>query len=300
MTTRPQTRYWLQYNVGSRPQVWAVIGDEAHGLFPLKTGEPRQLGGHLALWDVIPNSKVGDFVEISIAADKFYRRIARPIVGGNGGFYCTIDIEDRDFIQNSIGQLTVFCQNIDRICRTVHPVESNFNTFGHDTRNLLILACTEVEAQWKGILRENGREGRGTQDYVLLNAPLKLGDYSLQFRRYPWLPEFSPFLRWGNSSSTTVDIPWYAAYNAVKHDRELSFSVGNIEAVFNAVAACAIMLFAQFGFQGLGYQGIGESGLLEYFSFSKIPEWRNDECYVLLGREVEPASINYPWPPSSS
>ena len=289
------TKYWLQTGVGSRLQVWAVTGREAVGLFPLST--KRLLEEGQALWDWSSDWKAEQFLEMRLPPDQFHRRIARPVIGVDQGFYSPINMEDRDFIQNSIGQLTIFCRDLDQICRTVHPVPYNFGAYGHDIRNLLILACTEIEAQWKGVLRENGKKGRRTEDYVLLKEPLKLGEYAIQFRRYPWLPEFKPFVGWGNTASTSADIPWYAAYNSVKHDRENSFQSGNIETLFNAIAACAIMLVAQFGYQGLGYQGIGESGLLEYFSFSKTPQWADIDCYAFMPGATQGVltPVNFEW-----
>ena len=52
----------------------------------------------------------------------------------------------------SSGQLDALIEQFKLICQTVHPEGENLNAFGHDIRNLLILACTEVEAQWKNVL----------------------------------------------------------------------------------------------------------------------------------------------------
>ena len=47
----------------------------------------------------------------------------------------------------SSGQLDALIEQFKDICQTVHPEGGNLNAFGHDIRNLLMLACTEVEAQ---------------------------------------------------------------------------------------------------------------------------------------------------------
>lgn len=55
-----------------------------------------------------------------------------------------------------------------------------------------------------------------------------------------------PFELWEAGDSTQT-LPWYAAYNAVKHDRETEFSQARLEHLFDSIAAVAIMLQAQFG-----------------------------------------------------
>lgn len=53
-------------------------------------------------------------------------------------------------------QLEVFSDTIKRILRHIEPIDAHLSVFSHEIRNLLILACTEVEAQWKGIMKANG------------------------------------------------------------------------------------------------------------------------------------------------
>jgi hypothetical protein len=60
------------------------------------------------------------------------------------------------------------------------------------------------------------------------------------------LGEFKPFAQW-NDTAPTLTLPWYDAYNAVKHHREAAFSKATLEAVLNAAAALHIMQIAQWG-----------------------------------------------------
>lgn len=126
---------------------------------------------------------------------------------------------------------------------------------------------------------------------------MKLGDYELRFNRYIWLGEFCPFKTWGNKKTATADLPWYAAYNGVKHNREQEFHAANLEQAFNAVAACAILLVAQFGVQGLGYVDQNQTGLFSYFGFTGYPEWNIADHYVdwLAESGGEFRSVEYPW-----
>ena len=63
---------------------------------------------------------------------------------------------DLHFIALARGQLKTLTRQLDRICQTVHPAEETLSAYGHEIRNLLILACTEAEMHWRGILVANG------------------------------------------------------------------------------------------------------------------------------------------------
>jgi hypothetical protein len=66
----------------------------------------------------------------------------------------------------STGQLHALVEQLEQICRVVQPEKRNLDAYGHEIRNVLILACTEVEALWKGVLSANGAKGESTKDYV--------------------------------------------------------------------------------------------------------------------------------------
>ncbi|WP_440131086.1 hypothetical protein, partial [Klebsiella pneumoniae] len=84
-------------------------------------------------------------------------------------------------------------------------------------RNVLIIAATEVEAQWKGVLKANGKNGKNTSNYVLLADALKLREFSIRLPFYPWLDPIRPFDSWYHSETPTKKLPWYDDYQAVKH-----------------------------------------------------------------------------------
>jgi hypothetical protein len=93
------------------------------------------------------------------------------------------------------------------------------------------------------------------------------------------LGDFSPFRNW-DKAAPTASLSWYDAYNGVKHDREREFERATLENLANGLAACAIMLMAQFGWLGLGYVQNEEQGLLSYFSFVAMPDWPLSEQYI--------------------
>ena len=59
--------------------------------------------------------------------------------------------------------------------------------------------------------------------------------------------DFTPFRNFDPSISASPD--WYAAYNAVKHNREENLEQANLENCMNAVAGILVLLYSQFGSQ---------------------------------------------------
>jgi len=290
--------YYLRQAEDNRPQLWKVDAQGTWGITPFHSAKPIPTSPDRQIWDV--NAAAGwrknQFIKPKLEPGQYYQRIARPFAF-NTSFGCPITEADQRYIAEAIGQLEVFCRDLDAICRTVHPAKENFDAFGHDIRNLIILACTEIEAHWKGVLRLNGCQGKSTKDYVALHSVMKLSDYELRFNRYIWLGEFCPFKSWGNKMTATADLPWYAAYNGVKHNREQEFHAASLEQAFNSLAACAILLVAQFGMPGLGYVDQTQTGLFSYFGFTERPEWELADYYVDWLDEAggEFKSVKYPW-----
>jgi hypothetical protein len=176
------------------------------------------------------------------------------------------------------GQLTALNSRLEAVFQVVHPVQQNQHAYGHEIRNLIILASTEVESHWRAVLKENDFEpsnGRSftTTDYVRLLAPMKLDEYSVSFPRYPWLEPVSPFKCW-DLLKPTQSLDWYDAYNQVKHDREAKFQCAKLAFSIQSVAACAVMFAAQFGFEAL------DRRFREAFAFKGVPRWMPDEVYT--------------------
>lgn len=136
------------------------------------------------------------------------------------------------------------------IFRTVEPEKGNFKTYGNSIRELLIIACTEVEYLLKKSLVSNNknpkRKNYNTSDYIWCLSVYKLNKYSLSLPAYPALGIFKPFKKW-NPSAPTSSIFWYESYNQVKHDRGGTKSKATLEALINAIAAIHILLESQYG-----------------------------------------------------
>lgn len=220
------------------------------------------------------------FHETRLGINEFNPRIARPLFRAHDdfGIWCpSIELEPQ-VVAASHGQARSLLRQLERICQTVQPGPKAFAAFGHDIRNLLILACTEVETHWRGVLAANGatRARPKTTDYVALADILKLRDYAVRFPAFPALDPIRPFEGWGLGDQPTAELPWYAAYNAVKHNRESEFEQANLRHAFQAMSACAVMLVAQYGRWGLGFQ----SDLSAFFHLVETPTWPLEDCYI--------------------
>jgi hypothetical protein len=302
------TGYWMSFFIHVWPHkdgtthygVWDVQPTLA-----IRVGVPRaeehpnshvRASGSENVWDAI-RKKFPDheFTELQLAPGRFFPRMARPSTQHpprGPGLYPVAHTSAIE-IANYRGQLTVLTRELERICQTVHPCEATLKTFGHDIRNLLILACTEVEAHWRGVLLANAYpDGRlTTNDYVKVASAMRLREFAVRFPRYPWLNSICPFEGWGLSGRPTRELEWFTAYHAVKHDRERQFERATLGAAFSAVTACAVMMLAQYGNDGLLRDN--------FFNLEGTPLWHPSEGYTHLfqGPNHTPlwAPQNYPF-----
>lgn len=224
-----------------------------------------------------------ELYELRIEPGCYYPRIARPGLSYPFDYRAICPVPSRygNEMASLKGQFNALVRRLLGICEVVQPSGQNLASYGHDIRNLIILACTEVETSWRAVLEENGvtpKRGKpgswSTDDFVKLLGPLKLGDYEVRFPDYPWLDPFNPFKDW-DSSNPTKSLAWYDAYNAVKHDREKHFAQAKLDYAFAALSACAVMLFAQFG-----RTAFAQSGALRFVEFCQTPRWELSEVYI--------------------
>lgn len=244
----------------------------------------------------IQRIKVLSLEEMNLKPGQFYPRIARP----HSAYFTLPTLPNHEVFEDEIarsrGQLRSLTSKLEHIFQHVHPEKRNYNTYSHEIRNLLIIACTEVEAQWKGVLRDNNyknskttpnkAQNLKTSDYVILNDVMHLNEYSVKLRDYPWLESILPFEKW-NPKSPTKSLAWYQAYNTVKHDGERKFENAKLIHVINALCACAVMLQAQFG------QAQFKSDL---FDIETLPEWPGPERYIFISQSGTYVHTSTPYP----
>lgn len=199
-----------------------------------------------------------------------------------------------DLMISTLNQVRSLVGMLDSICQAVHPVSANMAAFGSSIRNLLILACTECEAQWRGVLAANGwvPEWPSTKDYVKLSPAMRLSEYAVKLQHFPWLAPVSPFASW-DAGKPTKSIAWYDDYNAAKHDREAAFAQATLGSAIEAVAAVWIMVAAQFGIHGVREF----PDLYRYFHLERVPLWRFSEVYTYGhdGFASDAGPRSFPW-----
>src|SRR5689334_1720008 len=213
---------------------------------------------------ISPNATVVDTLEglhpdhkilrAGLAPGEYFHRMARPLFWSAHAneYYCPDWNEN--FVTSFRNQLKHLTEQLAVVCHVVEPTEASLSVYGHAICDLLINACTEVEAHWVGVLEAHGQGPKGNYfdvvDYVRLSDPMKLPEYGVKYRNWPSLPLFRPFAQWRSDGNATQDTAWYDAYNAVKHNRQQNLDRATLNAALNAVCACAIMQFASFGDNG--------------------------------------------------
>ena len=131
----------------------------------------------------------------------------------------------------------------------IEPCNNNLNTYSQRVYELLLRTCTEVEANFKGILTANSYISRSylkMPDYFKVEKISKLSEYEVSFNRWKENIQFKPYAVWNNAISF-VALPWYDNYNQVKHDRYNNFDKANLDSLMNAVAGLLVLLHAQCG-----------------------------------------------------
>lgn len=147
--------------------------------------------------------------------------------------------------------LRVLIDKLDDILLYIEPSQSGLASYSHKCRELLILACTEVENLWTSIFQKAGIQPSNnrmytTQDYVKLLPKACLNEFEITFKNYNGLRKFQPYVNW-TSQQPTQSLNWYHAYNKTKHDRNASFNEATLENVMDAISAIVAMFCAKFG-----------------------------------------------------
>jgi hypothetical protein len=302
MAPQTESRWYIRESVGGQGrQIWLFtettatrwgVSNPENGPGTFFKAEPGE-----TIWQCIdrltgwlkPGVTEGLFEEIGLGPAEYYPRMARPLVlAAQPTLWSPPLASEMAYIAGARSQLTLLVRRLEQICQTVQPAASTLQVYGHEIRNLLILASTEAEMHLRGILKANGSQitKPNSNQYVKLVAPLKLDDYTVAFLDFPALAPVAPFAGWATSDPTD-SLRWYAAYHGTKHNREEEFERGTLEHAFAAVAACLALLVAQFGPIALGAE------LGSYVSIGS-PTWAVGEMYMPRVTEADWTPISYP------
>jgi hypothetical protein len=302
LPNNPESRWYVRDRIAGQPrQVW--VFDEKTAT---RIGVANPQGGagtHFKadpgedIWDCIrrqtpwlnPDVTEGHFHLMTLGPAEFYPRIARPNALATEPMLWSPSVtSEKAFIASARNQLTLLVRRLEIICQTVQPSPQTLDVYGHEIRNLLILAATEAEMHWRGILSANrpSIQKFNSNEYVKLIGPLKLRDYQVMFYDFPDLEPVLPFAGW-TKEDPTKSLAWFDAYHGVKHNREAEFSRGTLGRTFEAVSACVAMLVAQFGPTALNAE-------LSNFVELRAPAWPIGEMYLPRVTDVDWTPVQHP------
>jgi hypothetical protein len=213
------------------------------------------------------------------------------------GQYWRPTAEETHAFVGAVTSANLLRERFRRVLMTLEPDPENRKAYGHELRQLLILASTEVESAWRSILLANGypdlNRGRfNTTDYCKLRDPLRLTEWELALVVSGRYGPIAPFRGW-DLSRPTDSLPWYDDHHAAKHDREMNLAKASLENVIDAMAALEIMLAAQTG--PPADRSESGSGMSD-FRVTQRPIWQVEEEYVPPLTSGEAHLVNYPFP----
>ena len=259
--------------------------DHSDGLFGGHVGTVEELGGTLKWY-----GGDGSYCASPFHSGEFHPRIWR----GNE----SPSPEEAGIAREWIISVRIGRQLFGRLRELfgyIEPHPQNDLVHGMQQRELLILACTEVESAWKSILKTNGltQDRWTTTDYVKLLKPLRLAEWSVRLSSHPDYPTITPFQSW-NEIAPTKSLGWYDAYNSVKHDRENGMQQATFANVIHAMAAVYIMTVSQFG-----TSHVNDSTPFhpDEFRIASMPSWELDELYICPLRDREKWLGHEKWTP---
>jgi hypothetical protein len=187
------------------------------------------------------------------------------------------------------GAFQLLSRDFERAGEYIELTDLNNKTYSHRLYELLLRACTEFESICKDVLNAkqyvlpSNRKEPNIEDYRTLESTLDKSCImsEIEVGIHMWKPKplyTKPFLPW----ATAERLPWYGAYNSVKHNRNANFSEASLENVRSAIAGL-FMLLAHVDVFGRGkqkhwmdliidnqYQRHFESGLMELFYDDQI------------------------------
>ena len=184
--------------------------------------------------------------------NKPYFRTVRMLVNGSYGPRPTMYyISDPKYARNR----TLFFhgfksieKDFNELVLYVELCDENRLTYSTRIYELYLRICTEIEANFKAILYENGYQAGSRnlsiKDYHKVNQSHFLSQYKAKFGRL-WIGNMGyrqPFKDWDSG----YKLKWYQDYNMVKHNRIENYKLANFENLTESFAALICLLSSQF------------------------------------------------------
>ncbi|BAL07787.1 MULTISPECIES: hypothetical protein [Bradyrhizobium] len=247
-----------------------------------------------------------------MAITKPYKRTVRQLADGSyqnsGNGQYIRHAEHAQSPQHYLRAFQIVQKDLIELFDYIEPADANLLCYSHRILELHARCCFEIEANCAAILRENGyaRSGDWTmRDYRKINASHRMSSYEVKLPAWSGNQDtFKPFQNWSGHEQ----LPWYQAYNRVKHSRHAHFTDANLGNLVEAACALAAIFSAQFiNEDGLPDHLVAESSRSDGFDFAsghyfliKFPnDWPMEERYDFdwqtLKTEPEPfQAYTYP------
>lgn len=232
----------------------------------------------------------------------FHRNYRGFVNGSNSGYSQWAYIVDRNYAEYPEHYVRAFLliqKDLQNLFEYIEPSDDNVNTYSFRIHELLMRTCIEIEANFKGILKENiynpvDNKGRPLPEkkwnihhYRIVNKTHHLSSYKVSIPIWDGKQSsFNPFAQW----ATNPELSWYQAYNSSKHDRKSAFKKANFSNLLNAVAGLLVLLSSQFrtedfapGSTSLAVEGYNyysdEPALGGFFRIEFPNDWSEEEKY---------------------
>lgn len=184
-----------------------------------------------------------DILKMDTIPGETYRGAWRPGIYFHNDVLSGLNVSDVEI--RTYGQaLRLLIEKLDQIFIFIEPNSNSLEVYSHKIRELLILACTEVENYFASYF-ENKEKRYTTNDYIKLLASLHLKEYQVTLKNYFDMPPINPFSNWSNKQPTK-SLGWYDAYNKVKHNLNDNFKYATLLNCINAVVANIILYCVKF------------------------------------------------------
>lgn len=210
-------------------------------------------------------------------------RIARPVQGYAGA--SAFDEAD-DFTNVYFDRMRHVIHLFEKLLdfgRSVDLTPPNMQVHGNATRDLLIVACFEVEALFKLMIFEDFQTTRGNISvYWRASEAAKLPEYQVTFPDVPTIGPIVPFAQWrSDRASGYTPLTWYQSYNTIKHNAIEGNAPATLANVLNALAACYVLLTALHPptiIRQISYKRLLDTYRQSFALVSK-PEWSAGQHY---------------------
>lgn len=148
--------------------------------------------------------------------------------------------------------LSTIYADLESTFRYIHPVSDHLHVYSLRYYELLLRTATEFESVCKTEIINNRLSRKNIKDLNIedffkleehfkslpIEGPKKqLANWKVGYFFDPILYR-QPLLPW----KTTHILPWYRAYNEVKHNRQLNYKKANLENVLDAIASLFLIL----------------------------------------------------------